>query len=172
MHRPIRIFEATAAIAFLIAAGAQPSKADLSITFDVSGTFATGSMNGTVTFDETNNTMPVVDIDAPGTGAGPFTTPGFFSNPSDGSTGTFVGIGDASGDTLFLQFPTATIANVAGYDGGPLVADGTVIDIPSSGSFDFLVAGSLTPLSTVPEPSSLLLAGTVLGLLVFPAMRR
>lgn len=170
MHKSVRVFGAAVAMAVLTAAGAQPSKADSLITFVVSGTFNTGSMNGRVTFDETNNTMPSVDINAPGTGAGPFIIPGLFSNPPDGSTATFVGIADASGDYLFLQFPTPTVANVSGCDGGSLMVDDTAIYVPASGSFDFLSAGSLTP---APELSSLLLTGAAgLALVALSKMRQ
>ena len=137
MHKSVRVFGAAVAMAVLTVAGAQPLKADLLITFVVSGTFDTGAINGRVTFDETNNTMTSVDINAPVSGR-PLIIPGLFSNPPDGSTATFVGIADASGDDLFLQFPTATVGNVSGYDGGPLMVDDTVIYIPASGSFDFL----------------------------------
>lgn len=53
MYRSVRIFGAMAVMAVLIAASARISKADSIVTFDVSGTFDTGSMNGMAAFDET-----------------------------------------------------------------------------------------------------------------------
>lgn len=163
-----RVLRFTIAVAICAVALARPSKADVYETFNVSGTFTVGSMNGTTTFDETTNKMISVDINAPGTGSGPFTTIGGLSPTFDSAVGTIVGLNDGLGDYLFLEFPTATAGNVAGYHGGPLltesaspVIDGTVIDY-ASGSQDFLTSGSLTP---APEPSTIsLLSLTLLGL--------
>lgn len=163
-----RVLRFTIAVAICAVALARPSKADVYETFNVSGTFTVGSMNGTTTFDETTNKMISVDINAPGTGSGPFTTIGGFSPTFDSAVGTIVGLNDGLADFLFLEFPTATAGNVAGYNGGPLltesaspVVDGTVIDY-ASGSQDFLTSGSLTP---APEPSAIsLLSLTLLGL--------
>ena len=153
MYRSVRLLGFAVALALCLTVFASPSKADQIVTFVVSATMTTGSLNGTTTFDETTNTMTAVDVNGPGTGTGPYTiTGGFFPN---GGGGTVAGVGDGLGDFLFLNFVTPTPGSVAGYTGGPLGST-TNIFMSSTGSFNFIQTGSLTP---TPEPSSLLLLG-------------
>ena len=162
MSRSARLLGFAVAAALCVTVLASPSKADQIVTFTVSATMTTGSLNGITTFDETTNTMTAVNINAPATGAGPFTITGGFA--ANGGGGTVVGVQDGLGDFLFLNFVTPTPGSVAGYLGGPLGSTTNIFN-SSTGSFNFIQSGSLTP---TPEPSSLLLLSTAasgLGLL-------
>lgn len=169
-------------LALLTAANAS---ADTISTFDVSGTVfnISGerlgscindffcSFGGTLTVDVTNGTPTAADITFPG-------LPAFDSLNGSGGGEACCWVLDAENSSmdsvslLFLTFPTP--GSLVGFEGGTIRPATTQVISGSSNLLYFIVSGSiLSPVSTVPEPSSrMLLAVAVLGFVGFGLVRK
>ena len=142
-----------AAITALLFAGIV-ARADTFTTFDVSGTFNSGSIvSGTVTLDETTGlfTDAAVTVGSPDSLTFAFANGTFFNNCSIGQCNFAV---YSTGGAFFGIAITGN--SLIGYQGGHI---GGELVFPSSTPTDFLQSGSLAP---TPEPSSIALLGTAL----------
>jgi hypothetical protein len=149
-------------------------------TFDVSGTFPTGTLGGTINIDVTNNTVTSADVTVSGTlpaTIGPFTIIDPLQEYPAADNLLYIPLTDAASnyDTLVLFLPTSTLT---GYPGGPICSttyscppvDGQTYLEPANGSpFQILTSGSLT---ATPLPAALPLFATGLGAMGLFGWRR
>ena len=151
-------------------------------TFDVSGTFATGTLGGTINIDVTNNTVTSADVTASGTSPatiGPFTIiDNVVEYPSPPTANLlYIALSDAPSnfDTLVLFLPTSTLT---GYSGGELCSATYTCSLSAqtylepagtTGLFEDLTSGSLT---ATPLPAALPLFATGLGAIGLIGWRR
>ena len=130
-------------------------------TFDVSGTFATGTLGGTINIDVINGTVNSADVTALGTSpaaTGPFTTiENLVEYPSSDQL-LYISLSDGmspASDVLVLFLPTRTLI---GYFGGSMcstmyscsLSARSYLEPGGLPQFQSLTFGSLS----VPEPST------------------
>lgn len=179
------IFAAVIAIACL-AAGAGAARADM-ITLDISGTLhpftnypgynascaASGcTLAGTLVINNTTGTFISANITMSGSTPHVATFTQSLGISAEGDL-TRLPINNNSEGGLVLYFITPIPGSLVGYNGGPLIENGTMVaQLSSPGFYQWnLTSGSLTPAITAamptPEPASwLLLATGLLGLSV------
>jgi hypothetical protein len=128
--------------------GTPPALADISTTFDATGTFSDGEkLGGTVTIDVTTGVATSIDLTV---GSDTFNT-----IHDQAQEPTYYSIDSEATNFDFLQFsiPVDSSTTLIGYGGGPLSTATTLF--PAAGGFVELQAGALTPEpTTVPEPST------------------
>jgi hypothetical protein len=128
-------------------------------------------LGGTLVIDNTLGTvLPATDVtisfESPT--VGPFRV---FELIGSIGTETVIGLNDASVGTLFLEFPTATLGSLVGYDGSPFFSEIQILSPPPQTILLFQgdSGSTLTPIST-PEPSTDALM--LLGAGIMLVMRR
>jgi hypothetical protein len=171
-------FLAASALAFSgLAAANATCYADTITTFDVSGTFATGTLGGTINLDVTSNAVTSADVTVSGTSpaiSGPFTTiENLVEYPSSDHL-LYISLSDApDSDVLVLFLPTSTLTGYAGGDLCSTTYSCTVSAqtyLQTTGPiFENLTSGSLT---ATPLPAALPLFASGLGALSLLGWRR
>jgi hypothetical protein len=178
----LKALGAVLCLIFALSFAAPNAYAD-TVTLIVSGSLSPGlnaacsgsgcTLGGDIVIDNTTGAVISVDVTISGESpsVGPFTvTSGIFAPAG----GTLLTLGDGNPfNSLRLVLTTPTQGSLVGYDGGPIQSlTGSLIlsfnPIPSTWN---LTSGALTPVTPTPEPSSLALMLSGVGL-VFATRKR
>jgi hypothetical protein len=144
------------ALFFLMLADSRVAKADIDLTFSITGQFAAGeTVSGTLVVDETTGSFVGGDLITGG--SGPFSGLTFTDLFSQSGTTAKFTIIEAHPIELFVDLDTSSLM---GYDGGPLNAGGTAVFQLSQ--IEYLDSGNA---SLVPEPSAVAVFVIGLGVL-------